>query len=292
MSKSEIKEFGELLAMLREAGIEAMVCDMPLGVSVNAVKCGLPEDLNDETIDDYLWIPKSLAGHHPELFIPASGDSMVDAGYEDGDLLRVRFGDMGRDGDDVLAMIDGACTVKSLFTDEYGDKWLVPRNSNYDAILLKEYMDVRILGHVVGVEKATVRASSRELLQSIRRTRNKMRSVKKLSPEAVDQCICKIGEQVKHARQWYAVQRKMVDREVAEEGDMVNFCERVARLLPHHEHLPVAKELSRMAVQSFSKPVAMWDINNAPVRGTRFYDYLQIALNMDKLLSGEDQSAQ
>ena len=288
MSKTEIEEFKEALAMLRAAGVNAMVCNTPIGVSLSCAKCGVPTDLGDPSIEDYILIPKALAGQHPELFIPASGDSMADAGYEDGDLLRVRFGDMGHDGDSVLAMIDGACTVKALFTDEYGTKWLVPRNSNYDAIMLTEDMDFRILGCIVGVEKASVRASSRELLQSIRRTRNKMRVVKKLSPEAVDECIVKIGDQVKHARQWYAVQRKMVDRGVADEGDMMSFCSRVARLLPEHEHLPVAKELSRMAVQSFAKSVSMWDINNAPVKGTRFYDYLQIAMSMDKLLACED----
>lgn len=287
MSKCEQQEFEEALAMLREAGVNAMVCNAPVAVSMSGVKCGLPSELGDESIDDYLLIPKALIGHYPEIFVPASGDSMEEAGYEDGDLLRIRFGDMGRDSDNVLAMIDGACTVKTLFTDEEGQKWLVPRNSKYDAIMLKADMDFRILGRVVGVEKASVRASSRELLQSIRRTRNKLRTAKRLSAKAVDQCIVEIGPQVKHARQWYAVQRKMVDREVAEEGDMVNFCNRVAILLPQHEHLPVAKELARMAVQSFAKPVSMWNIDNAPVRGVRFYDYLQIAMNMDKLLSGE-----
>ena len=274
----DAKELKEALDALRAAGIDAMVCDTPVGVSLSSVKCGLPTDLGDEAIDDFILLPKALAGHHPEMFIPASGDSMIEAGYEDGDLLRVRFGEMGRDCDNVLAMIDGRCTVK----------WLVPRNSSYDAIALNETMDFRILGRVVGVEKASVRASSRELLQAVRRTRNKMRAVRKLSAEAVDACIVKIGDEVKHARQWYAVQRKMVDREVADEGDMVSFCNRVARLLPTHEHLPVAKELSRMAVQSFAKPVSMWDINYAPVRGTRYYDYLQIAMDMDKLLSSDD----
>lgn len=283
-----MKDFEEALSMLRAAGVNVMVCNTPVGVSLSSVKCGVPTDLGDESIDDYILIPKALTGNHPEMFIPVSGDSMKDAGFEDGDLLRVRFGDMGRDGDSVLAMIDGACTVKALFTDEDGTKWLVPRNSNYDAIMLTGDMDFRILGCVVGVEKASVRAPSRELLQSIRRTRNKIRVIKKLSTDAVDECIVKIGDQVKHARQWYAVQRKMVDRGVAEEGDMVNFCNRVARLLPEHEHLPVAKELLRMAVQSFAKPVSMWDINNAPVKGSRYYDYLQIAMNMDKLLACED----
>lgn len=287
MSNKEIEDFERTLALIRASGVNAMVCNTPVGVSLSSVKCGTPSDLGDESIDDYLLIPKALAGHHPEMFVPVSGDSMIEANYEDGDLLRIRFGDVGGDGDDVLAMIDGTCTVKTSFTDEYGQKWLVPRNSKYDAILLNEQMDVQLIGRVVGVEKSSVRASSHELLQSIRRTRNKMNAVKKLSVEAVDQCIINIGPQVKHARQWYAVQRKMVDHSVAEEGDLVSFCARVARLLPQHEHLPVAKELSRMAVQSFSKPVSMWDVNNAPVRGVRFFDYLQIALNMDRLLSGE-----
>lgn len=289
MNKKEIEKFEEALAMIRAAGVNAMACNTPIAVSLSSVKCGLPTDLGDESIEDYLLIPKSLVGHHPEMFVPVSGDSMIEANYEDGDLLRIRFGDLGGDGDNVLAMIDGTCTVKALFTDEYGQKWLVPRNSKYDAIPLNEEMDFRILGRVAGVEKSSTRASSRELLQSIRRTRNKMNVVKKLSVEDVDQCIIKIGPQVKHARQWYAVQRKMVDREVAKEGDFLTFCTRVARLLPEHEHLPVAKELSRMAVQSFAKPVSMWDANNAPVRGNRYFDYLQIAMSMDKLLSGDNE---
>ena len=40
-----------------------------------------------------------------------------------------------------------------------------------------------------------------------------------------------------------------------------------------------------MAVQSFSKPVAMWTENDAPVSGNRLRDYLNIALTMGELLS-------
>ena len=49
----------------------------------------------------------------------------------------------------------------------------MPRNDDYDAILLKEEMDVRILGVVVGVEKSSPRASSRTLMQAVRRTKEK-----------------------------------------------------------------------------------------------------------------------
>ena len=40
MSKCEQEEFEEALAMLREAGVNAMVCNAPVAVSMSGVKCG------------------------------------------------------------------------------------------------------------------------------------------------------------------------------------------------------------------------------------------------------------
>lgn len=283
------EELREVLALLDEAGVKAMLASSAVPVSLSCVPCGTPSESSDGDIDDYLLLPKALVGQYPEMFVPATGDSMVDAGYEEGDLLRVRFGVTAHDGDSVLALIDGACTVKSLFTDEEGTRWLVPQNEKYDAIQLREDMDVRILGIVVGLEKACVRASSRSLLKSIRRTKNRQRLALRMSDTEVDKRIFRMGEEVKHARQWYAVYRAMVDYGVAEEGDVQEFCERVKRLLPDHTHLPVAKELQRMAVQSFSKRVSMWQPDNAPVAGARYRDYLSIALMMSRLLGGEEE---
>ena len=76
--------------------------------------------MEDECIDDYFMIPRALAGQHPEMFIPAIGDSMIEAGYEEGDMLRVRFDVEARDGKDMLMLINGKCTVKTFFTDEDG----------------------------------------------------------------------------------------------------------------------------------------------------------------------------
>ena len=47
--------------------------------------------------------------------------------------------------------------------------------------------------------------------------------------------------------------------------------------MPNHPHLPVGSELIRLATGSFRKPVALWDRNDAPVRGKRFEAYLRIA---------------
>ena len=276
------------MALLDEAGVRYELCDTPVPVSLSGVPCGFPTDFGDECIDDYILVPKSIVGTHPEMYVSAIGDSMLDAGFEPGDRLRIRFGVAAHDGDSVLVAIDGAGMIKTLYTDEEGNRWLVPQNEKYDAILLTEEMDVRILGVVVGVEKASTLAPSRVLLQSIRRTKNKLRSASRLTEEKVDKFIIQIGGEVKHARQWYAVFRAMVDYGVADESGVGDFCERVKRLLPEHGHLPVRGEVQRMAVQSFSKCVSMWNEENAPVSGYRYRDYLSIALAMGRLLGGEN----
>ena len=284
MDKQELKE---LCALLDEAGVRYELCDTPVPVSLSGVPCGYPTDLGDECIDDYILLPKSIVGNHPEMFVSAIGDSMLDAGYEPGDQLRIRFGVAAHDGNDVLVTIDGAGMIKTLFTDEEGNRWLVPRNEKYDAILLKEEMNVRILGVVMGVEKASIQAPSRVLLQSIRRTKNMQRQAARLSEERVDRILVRMGDEVRHARQWYAVFRAMADYDIVPDDSIQEFCERVKNLLPAHEHLPNYKEVQRMAVQSFSKRVSMWNPDNAPVSGARYRDYLDIALQTSRLLGGE-----
>ena len=279
------KELIEVLRLLKDAGIDAQLCDTPIPVSANGARCGWPEDLEDECIDDYILIPKALVGQHPEMFIPAIGDSMIEAGYEEGDMLRVRFDVEARDGKDMLMMIDGKCTVKTFFTDEDGVKWLLPQNDEYTAFPLTEDMDVRVLGMVLGVAKDSPHHSSASCLKIIRKAKQRMKAARKLTPEQVDDVICEMGAMVKKARQWYAVYKPIADRELTEKNDFEGFSEHVCRLLPGHEHLPTAKELSRMAVQSFVKKIDLWDRNDAPVTGTRFDYYLRIARMTDEKLT-------
>ena len=281
------KELKEIIILLKEQGWQPLICTQSVPVSEQAVKCGSLTEIFEQDIDEYLQLPKSLVGMNPEMMIPVSGDSMIDAGYEEGDLLQVRFGVPYHDLDNVLAMVDGMCTVKTLFTDEQGQIWLVPQNKNYRAIPLSEEQDVKILGVVVGLRKRTPRASARDVLQIVRTTRKELREMRKLSDAEVDECIVAIGPEVRHARQWYAVMRVLIDCNQIAEGDYMGFCQRVERLLPEHGHKPAAKEISRMAVLSFRKSVHLWDELNAPVRGARFNDYKAIAMKMHEMLSSK-----
>jgi hypothetical protein len=71
---------------------------------------------------------------------------------------------------------------------------------------------------------------------------------------------------------------------VVQEEAFATFCDLVKAEVPEHPHLPTRIEMQRMAVQSFGKPVAMWNELNAPVQGKRFGDYVQIAERMQELL--------
>ena len=99
------KELQEILALLDEAGMQYELCNTPVPVSLKKVPCGFPTNLGEQDIDDFILLPKKLVGQHPEMFVPCSGDSMINAGYEPTDLLRVRFGMEAQDGDSVLILM-------------------------------------------------------------------------------------------------------------------------------------------------------------------------------------------
>ena len=63
---------------------------------------------------------------------------------------------------------------------------------------------------------------------------------------------------------------------MADKGDYDGFCTLVRETVPDHAKLPTAVELERMDVLSFSKPVALWDPTNAPVKGKRFLKYKKV----------------
>ena len=107
-----------------------------------------------------------------------------------------------------------------------------------------------------------------------------------ITPEHVSWCIREIAPEVKVARQWYAVYRAMVDKDVLKVEDFETFCSMVIKEMPEHEHLPTVVEMQRLAILSFRKPIKKWDPSDAPVKGERFKAYKSIGLKMISLLEG------
>ena len=75
------------------------------------------------------------------------GESMIDAGILDGDLVVVRSQRSASSGEIVVAMIDGEATVKRL-SRRNGHIWLMPENPEYSPI---DGTHAEILGKVTAV---------------------------------------------------------------------------------------------------------------------------------------------
>lgn len=83
-----------------------------------------------------------------DKLVKINGDSMIEAGLNDGDIVIIREVKEFKNGDIVLARFDGETTVKRLVNRD-GRVYLKPENPDYKNIPF--YPDTRLLGKVVGI---------------------------------------------------------------------------------------------------------------------------------------------
>ena len=118
---------------------------------VGRIAAGAPL-LAEESIEDEIAVPEPL-GRNADFLLRVKGDSMVEAGILDGDVVVVRRQDDARDGDVVVALVgeDEAAdeaTVKTFHRESDGRIRLQPENSALEPIYPEH---VQILGKVTGV---------------------------------------------------------------------------------------------------------------------------------------------
>ena len=116
------------------------------------VQCGFPSpaaDYVEQRID-----LNQLLIQHPSAtyFVKASGDSMIDGGISDGDLLIVDSAITACNGDIVIAAVDGEFTVKKLQLRPTVQ--LTPMNSAYSPITISSEDTLDVFGVVIHVVKA------------------------------------------------------------------------------------------------------------------------------------------
>jgi len=123
----------------------APVRDVPL---VGRIAAGSPI-LAEEDIEEIFPLPTELVGNDPVFMLRVSGDSMIDAGIFDGDLVVIKRQPDAEDGDLVAALIDGEeATVKRLRR-ESGRVILIPENRSYEPMVFES--GVEIIGRVIAV---------------------------------------------------------------------------------------------------------------------------------------------
>jgi repressor LexA len=102
----------QLIKDLAESEDHARTVEVPL---VGRVACGSPI-LAEENVEAHIPVSTSLARPGNKYFLlRAVGDSMDDAGINDGDLVLVRQQESAQDGDKVVALIDDAATIKEFY---------------------------------------------------------------------------------------------------------------------------------------------------------------------------------
>ena len=102
-----------------------------------------------ETPDEYFSLPVEIVNNHKEIFtLKVSGESMINVGIYDGDILIVERQNTARNGETVVAMNDNNEVTVKTFYKEDGYFRLQPENDTMEPIILKE---CTILGKAISL---------------------------------------------------------------------------------------------------------------------------------------------
>jgi len=114
------------------------------------VTAGLPASVEEEmtdtvNLDDFLIEKKAFT-----YMLEVDGDSMIDAHIEKGDMVLVEKTNQAKDGQIVIAEVDGEFTMK-YFRKQGAKVWLEPANKNYKPIYPERSLNIN------AVVKAVIR---------------------------------------------------------------------------------------------------------------------------------------
>ena len=138
------------MEFIKPADIRAV---MPLPLYIERVPCGFPspaQDYVEQRID-----LNALMVQHPSAtyFVRVSGESMIEAGINDGDMLVVDSSLTASHGDIVVAAVDGEFTVKRLQL--HPCLQLMPMNTKFQPIAIQTEDALEVFGVVTFVIKST-----------------------------------------------------------------------------------------------------------------------------------------
>ncbi len=125
-----------------------MYGEIPL---LGLVEAGMPttaeeQDLDSVSLEDFLIDNKDKS-----YLLEVKGDSMIEAHIEEGDYVLVERKGEPREGDIVIAEVDGGWTMKYFRRDKKGRPYLEPANRNYDNIYPEESF------RIAAIVKAVIR---------------------------------------------------------------------------------------------------------------------------------------
>ncbi|AJC11978.1 hypothetical protein JI75_04135 [Berryella intestinalis] len=101
----------------------------------------------EENITDTMTLPTEIVGDAPSFMLSVRGESMIEAGINDGDYVVVKEQKVANNGEIVVALIEDGATVKRFYRERDHIR-LQPENSSMEPIITR---DCTIVGKVVAV---------------------------------------------------------------------------------------------------------------------------------------------
>jgi repressor LexA len=106
-----------------------------------------------ENVEDYFAVPVEFLPKGEEIFIlTVKGDSMINMGIYEGDMLFVQKQSTAKNGDVIVALVDDSVTVKRFYKEKNFIR-LQPENDDMDPIIVP---DCQIVGKVVSLFRNTI----------------------------------------------------------------------------------------------------------------------------------------
>ncbi|MCF8241175.1 MAG: transcriptional repressor LexA [Melioribacteraceae bacterium] len=131
----------------KSKGLESSASEIPV---VGRVAAGYPI-LAEQNIEGNIIIDRNITSNPENCFgLKVRGDSMINAGILEGDIVIVNQQKYVKNGDVIVAMIEDEATLKR-YQNKNNKVILIPENDNYNPIVIKNTESFSIVGKVVGV---------------------------------------------------------------------------------------------------------------------------------------------
>jgi repressor LexA len=126
--------------------VEVKAVELPL---MGRVAAGTPIEAVQST--ETIFVPEDMVGRRDTYVLQVKGDSMIDEQIRDGDYVIVEDRQTARDGEMVIALLEGEnVTLKKLYRERDGRVRLQPANSALKPLFV-DAKHLRIQGVVIGV---------------------------------------------------------------------------------------------------------------------------------------------
>jgi repressor LexA len=121
-------------------------CEIPM---LGVIAAGRPVEaiLNNETIT----VPRDMLGKGRTFALRVRGDSMIGEGILDGDAIIVESGQTAKNGQTVVALLDGSEATVKRFYQERGQVRLEAANPRYKPIIIKPPDRLQIQAIVIAI---------------------------------------------------------------------------------------------------------------------------------------------